>query len=368
MRALFTGDMKEQGRKLMAMLATVVNGLTRLEQIVPAAQALAKRHVGYGAKVEHYPVVGAALLVMLLAISGAVLSINPALERLNNSVPVAGQLSIAELAGRIAQFYPHAEQIQRTPSGSVIVYYSQDGDTGIDRIDPASGKRMGAYAPSEFAGWVKDLHRSLLLDTTGRAIAGIGALAMLLLSLSGAAMLAKRLGGWRQLLRPLRGGFNQRWHAEAGRFALLGLLLSSLTAMYLSAATFGLVSDGTQNEPDFPTVVATGPAAPVSSLKALQAVDLNDLRELVYPNPQDPNDVFTLSTAQGDGFVDQASGALLSYQAHDSLRRTYEFIYQLHTGEGLWWLGLILGASALCAGAIPNASATTCDVAAVPRN
>ncbi|AMO21963.1 globin family protein [Ramlibacter solisilvae] len=61
-RPLFKGDMKEQGRKLMAMLATVVNGLTRLEALVPAAQQLARRHVGYGALPAHYPVVGAALL------------------------------------------------------------------------------------------------------------------------------------------------------------------------------------------------------------------------------------------------------------------------------------------------------------------
>ena len=30
--------------------------------MLPAASALAKRHVNYGAKPEHYPVVGAALL------------------------------------------------------------------------------------------------------------------------------------------------------------------------------------------------------------------------------------------------------------------------------------------------------------------
>ena len=61
-RPLFNGDMKEQGRKLMTMLATVVNGLHRLDMIVPAAQALARRHVAYGAEPAHYPVVGAALL------------------------------------------------------------------------------------------------------------------------------------------------------------------------------------------------------------------------------------------------------------------------------------------------------------------
>jgi hypothetical protein len=39
------------------MLVGVVKGLGNLEQVLPAASALAKRHVSYGAKAEHYPVV-----------------------------------------------------------------------------------------------------------------------------------------------------------------------------------------------------------------------------------------------------------------------------------------------------------------------
>jgi nitric oxide dioxygenase len=61
-KPLFHTDMTEQGRKLMATLTVVINGLDRLETILPAASALAKRHVGYGVAAEHYPVVGAALL------------------------------------------------------------------------------------------------------------------------------------------------------------------------------------------------------------------------------------------------------------------------------------------------------------------
>jgi hemoglobin-like flavoprotein len=61
-KAMFPDDMTEQRRKLMAMLAAVVSGLGNLESILPAASALATRHVTYGAKAEHYPVVGAALL------------------------------------------------------------------------------------------------------------------------------------------------------------------------------------------------------------------------------------------------------------------------------------------------------------------
>ena len=54
--------MTEQRKKLMGTPAVVVNGLSNLGAVLPAASALAKRHVSYGAKPEHYPVVGGALL------------------------------------------------------------------------------------------------------------------------------------------------------------------------------------------------------------------------------------------------------------------------------------------------------------------
>ncbi|WP_431284239.1 globin family protein [Humitalea sp. 24SJ18S-53] len=55
-------DMAEQGQKLMATLGIVVGGLSRPETIIPAAQALARRHVGYGVTEAQYTTVGAALL------------------------------------------------------------------------------------------------------------------------------------------------------------------------------------------------------------------------------------------------------------------------------------------------------------------
>lgn len=61
-KAMFPADMGEQRKKLMGTLAAVVNGLSNLDAVLPAASALAKRHVAYGAQPEHYPVVGSALL------------------------------------------------------------------------------------------------------------------------------------------------------------------------------------------------------------------------------------------------------------------------------------------------------------------
>lgn len=55
-------DMTLQGHKLMAALALVVNGLSRPETVIPVAQDMARRHLGYGVTREHYESVGAALL------------------------------------------------------------------------------------------------------------------------------------------------------------------------------------------------------------------------------------------------------------------------------------------------------------------
>lgn len=55
-------NMTEQGKKLMATLGIAVQGLSNLEKTVPVLQKLAKNHVEYGVKAEHYPLVGAALI------------------------------------------------------------------------------------------------------------------------------------------------------------------------------------------------------------------------------------------------------------------------------------------------------------------
>jgi len=62
LKSLFKGDMKAQGRKLMNMIGFAVQGLSRLEAILPGVQALGRRHAGYGVEDRHYTVVGAALV------------------------------------------------------------------------------------------------------------------------------------------------------------------------------------------------------------------------------------------------------------------------------------------------------------------
>lgn len=62
LRHLFRGDMVEQGRKLMAMINTVVVSLDNLGPILQVIDEMGRRHVNYGVTEAHYDTVGNALI------------------------------------------------------------------------------------------------------------------------------------------------------------------------------------------------------------------------------------------------------------------------------------------------------------------
>lgn len=68
---LFPAEMTDQKHKLMSMLKVAVNNLNRLDELVPAVQALGQRHGTYGVTFDQYETVGAALLWSLEQGQGA---------------------------------------------------------------------------------------------------------------------------------------------------------------------------------------------------------------------------------------------------------------------------------------------------------
>jgi len=65
LKPLFRGDMTQQGAKLMQMIGVAVSKLDEPSVLVPALQALGRRHRGYGVAPAQYDTVGAALLATL---------------------------------------------------------------------------------------------------------------------------------------------------------------------------------------------------------------------------------------------------------------------------------------------------------------
>ena len=69
-RELFVNDLERQGVELMSKLGLIVAEIQNIEGLVPVLEDLALRHVAYGVKPHHYPLVGAALVGMLAEIVG----------------------------------------------------------------------------------------------------------------------------------------------------------------------------------------------------------------------------------------------------------------------------------------------------------
>lgn len=143
---------------------------------------------------HRWPGLLALALITVLALSGAALSVFPAAERLGSPQAETG-LSVADLASRIQAAYPGVEQIRRAPSGRITAYWFNDGAPGAAVIDPATGQGAATADPNQVERWLTNLHRSLFLGDGGRIAMAGGAAAMLVLSPSGATLVARRAGG-----------------------------------------------------------------------------------------------------------------------------------------------------------------------------
>jgi hemoglobin-like flavoprotein len=70
-RRLFADvDMERQRRALLNMLLVLRESLGDLDDVVPDLEELGDRHVGYGAKPEHYPLVGEVLIGAMAEVAG----------------------------------------------------------------------------------------------------------------------------------------------------------------------------------------------------------------------------------------------------------------------------------------------------------
>lgn len=294
---------------------------------------------------HRWPGLLALALLVILGLSGAALSVFPAAERLSAPRAEAG-LTVAALAERIQAVYPGVEQIRRAPSGQIMAYWFDQGVPGAAIIDPATGLGVTSADPNQFERWLTNLHRSLFLGDGGRMAMAVGALAMLVLTLSGAALVVRRVGGWRHWFSPLRGPLAGRIHVEVARFAVAGLFLSSLTGLWMTASTFDLLPDGGTALP-YPSEVSGQTGVTFERMALLGKTSAADLRELSFPYPGDATDVFTIKTDRGTGYIDQGNGELLGWADLTGWQRASETVYMLHTGQGAAVLGLVLGLMAL---------------------
>jgi uncharacterized iron-regulated membrane protein len=156
-------------------------------------RSLLKLHLWFGAAVAVY--------ICLVSLSGCIVLFEHELYRLFSPDPAFtasdGQrrLSNGELVQAALRQYPHNRVVgvwDRKVSTDVIAELWLEGEGGLRRrlFNPYSGADLGNAQPVSLQAlnFLRDAHISLLGGHWGRVANGIGALAMVLLSLSGASL------------------------------------------------------------------------------------------------------------------------------------------------------------------------------------
>lgn len=283
----------------------------------------------------------AGTLALVLGLTGSLLAVDPVWHAWQT--PRTSDASVAVLVQRVSDHISGIEQIRRLPSGTIVVYSFDGNQARADRIDPGDGSVLGPYQPSALPRWIKNLHRTLLLGDAGRWGAAAIGLAMLLISISGLILLLRRMGGWRQIAGHVRGTLVQRIHVLTGRVLLAVLLITSITALYMSATTLGLIELDAEPDPYVISTMTGGSGLPGAQLPALQTLPLQSLQKLSFPDPEEPEGVWEISTTDGEGWIDRYSGDMLVWRDTGLAQRIYDWALMLHAGEGIWPWAVVLG-------------------------
>ncbi len=191
--------------------------------------------------------VAIGLYIVVISITGSVLVYRNELYRAATPRPIISKsteprLTDAQLTAAATRLYPEYRVVNlvhsRNPDqavdirlrrGNEIKHRLFDARTGADLGDPVStGIRL--------VSGLLDLHDNLFAGTTGRNVNGVGAVALLVLALSGMVIWWPGIKTWRRSLTVHRGGGGRlTWHLHSmiGFWSLGFSLVFGLSGVYL---------------------------------------------------------------------------------------------------------------------------------------
>jgi uncharacterized iron-regulated membrane protein len=194
--------------------------------------------------------IGLGLYIIMISVTGSVLVYRNELNVATARVPIvstssAPRLDDAELSAAIARVYP-GYQIRRIARArdldeAVGVWMEHGDDSKVRLFDPRSGADVGPWKPFGLAvvDWIATLHDNLFAGPVGRTLNLFGAIATVLLALSGLTIWWPGVGRWRRSLVVRRGVGWKRFvwdlHGVIGFWSSAFILVFGLSGIYLCA-------------------------------------------------------------------------------------------------------------------------------------
>ena len=189
--------------------------------------------------------ISSALFIIITSITGAILTFEPISKKINPyNVVSIDTISVSETISILQQKYDEIITLEidenNFVSANVVL---KNGKSETFYINPKTGEKIGKILIKkpifEFA---TNLHRSLFLKSTGRFIIGFVSFLLFLISVTGVLLIVKRQGGFKKFFSKIvKEDFNQYYHIIIGRYALIPIIIITITGVYLSLEKFSLL-------------------------------------------------------------------------------------------------------------------------------
>ena len=230
--------------------------------------------------------VSSFLLLTLASLTGIVLAFEPVIEKAKGyKIDDFDKITLAQSIPVLKEKIHGIQELSVDDNEFVIIKYSdKEGNDKRSYVNPVTGEILGTpQQQTPLFEWMTALHRSLFLHETGRLIVGIAALLLILIALSGIALVIQRQKGIRRFFAPVeKTGFAQYYHVVFGRLSLVFILALALTGTWLSVSRFIIKPEKISakvNEED----IKEAPEKKTADFTIFQQTPLSEVETIQFP-------------------------------------------------------------------------------------
>ena len=296
--------------------------------------------------------ISSALFILIACLTGIILAFEPISNKINRyNIVDVNSFSIAETITALENEYEEIITINVDENDFVSVsVITSNGKSEAFYINPKTGKKIGnIIQKSSIFEFATNLHRSLFLKSTGRFIIGVISLLLLLITITGSFLIAKRQGGFKKIFsKIIKEDFNQYSHIILSRYSFIPIVIITLTGVYLSLEKFSLLPKDTSVHEKIAKKTSPLDINPTDFL-IFKSTKLSAVKELEFPFSSDKEDYFYLKLKNKEIAIHQKNGQIISEKKQGLVTLGSYYSLILHTGEGsiVWSIVLLLSCFAM---------------------
>lgn len=278
-----------------------------------------------------------SLIIALASITGIILAFEPvSLKTLPYKVEKFNEITLAETIPALKKSFEEISDVTVDANQFVVVKgIDNNGDDVTVYVDPRTGKTLGVpQKKSEFFQWVTSFHRSLFLNELGRFFIGLTAFLLLLITVSGIALIIQRQRGIKRFFTKIvKENFAQYYHVTLGRLLLIPILIITLSGTYLSLVRFKIIPDYKVTEKVDFDAIKSQPEKKITDFSIFKNTPLSAVNSIEFPFSEDVEDYFTLKLKDRELTVNQVTGDILTEAIYPTTVLMTNLSLDLHTGR-----------------------------------